>query len=70
MSIDRQNIIDVHPGVILNLLQNESCAQRLTLLTQFRQFWRESDQGAVYTSSGSILRPGSGGAMQVRLAAK
>jgi hypothetical protein len=28
----------------------------LTLLTQYRQFWRENDQGAVYTSSGSILR--------------
>ena len=29
------------------------------MLTEYRQFWRESDQDAVYTSSGNILR-GSG----------
>ena len=30
------------------------------MLTQYRQFWRESDQDAVYTSSGSILRASGG----------
>jgi hypothetical protein len=59
-AIGRQNIIDVHPGVTLNLLENKPGAQRLTLLTQYRQFWRESDQDAVYTSSGSILRASGG----------
>jgi hypothetical protein len=59
-AIGRQNIIDVHPGVTLTLLENKPCGQRLTLLTQYRQFWRESDQDAVYTSSGSILRTSGG----------
>jgi hypothetical protein len=59
-AIGRQNIIDVHPGVNLNLLENKPGAQRLTLLTQYRQFWRESDQDAVYTSSGTVLRTSGG----------
>jgi hypothetical protein len=59
-AIGRQNIIDVHPGVTWNLLENKPGAQRLKLLTQYRQFWRESDQDAVYTSSGSILRTSGG----------
>ena len=59
-AIGRQNIIDVHPGFTLTLLENKPGAQRLTLLTQYRQFWRESDQDAVYTSSGSILRAAGG----------
>jgi hypothetical protein len=59
-AIGRQNIIDVHPGATFNLLENKPGAKELTLLAQYRQFWRESDQDAVYTSSGSILRTGSG----------
>jgi hypothetical protein len=59
-AIGRQNIIDVHPGATLKLLENQPGAKELTLLAQYRQFWRESDQDAVYTSSGSILRTGSG----------
>jgi len=55
-AIGRQDIIAVHPGFTLTLLENKAGAQQLTLLTQYRQFWRESDQDAVYTSSGSILR--------------
>jgi hypothetical protein len=59
-AIGRQNIIDVHPGVTLTLLDNKPGAKRLTLLTQYRQFWRESNQDAVYTSSGSVLRASGG----------
>src|SRR5258706_14443319 len=55
-AIGRQNIIDVHPGFTLDLLENKTGAKQLTLLTQYRQFWRESTQDAAYTSSGSILR--------------
>jgi hypothetical protein len=55
-AIGRQNIIDVHPGFTLDLLENKPGVKQLTLLVQYRQFWRESDQDAVYTSSGSILR--------------
>ena len=59
-AIGRQNIIDVHPGVTLTLLENKPGAQRLTLLTQYRQFWRQSNQDAVYTSSGTVLRASGG----------
>ena len=55
-AIGRQNIIDVHPGITLKLLENKPAAKSLTLLAQYRQFWRESTQDAVYTSSGSVLR--------------
>jgi hypothetical protein len=55
-----QNIIDVHPGFTLTLLKDKPGAKQLTLLAQYRRFWRENDQGAVYTSSGSILRTGGG----------
>ena len=59
-AIGRQNIIDVHPGFTLTLLENKRSAEKLTLLAQYRQFWRESNQDAVYTSSGSILRTSGG----------
>jgi hypothetical protein len=59
-AIGRQNIIDVHPGFTLDLLKNKPGAKLLTLLAQYRQFWRESNQDAVYTSSGSILRSSGG----------
>jgi hypothetical protein len=58
--LGRQNIIDVHPGATWELLQQKAGGQRLTLLTQYRQFWRESDQDAAYASTGSILRTSSG----------
>jgi hypothetical protein len=60
-AIGRQNIIDVHPGVTFNLLEDKPGAKQLTLLVQYRQFWRESDQDAVYTASGSILRASENG---------
>jgi hypothetical protein len=60
-AIGRQNIIDVHPGFTLDLLENKPGVKQLTLLVQYRQFWRESDQDAVYTSSGSILRASPNG---------
>jgi hypothetical protein len=59
-AIGRQNIIDVHPGFTLTLLENKPLARQLELLTQYRQFWRESNQDAVYTSSGSVLRTSGG----------
>jgi hypothetical protein len=59
-AIGRQNIIDLHPGINLTLLENKPAAKLLTLLAQYRQFWRESDQDAVYTSSGTVLRASGG----------
>jgi len=61
-AIGRKNIIDVHPGFTLDLLKNKPGAKLLTLLAQYRQFWRQSAQDAVYTSSGSILRASDGSA--------
>jgi Alginate export len=55
-AIGWQNIIDVHPGVILTLLENKPAVESLQLLVEYRQFWRESIQDAVYTSSGTVLR--------------
>jgi len=59
-ALGRQNIIDVHPGFTLNLVKDEPAAKRLSLLVQYRQFWRENDQDAAYTSSGTILRTSGG----------
>ncbi|MDB6125859.1 MAG: hypothetical protein JWQ71_4852 [Pedosphaera sp.] len=59
-AIGRQNIIDVHPGVTLTLLKDKPGAKQLQLLTEYRQFWRESNQDAVYTSSGTVLRASGG----------
>ncbi len=44
----------------MTYLKNKPGAEQLTLLTQYRQFWRESDRDAAYTSSGSILRTSVG----------
>jgi Alginate export len=59
-ALGRQNIIDVHPGVTLTLLENQPGVDKLTLLMQYRQFWRESDQDAIYTSGGTVLRTSNG----------
>jgi hypothetical protein len=59
-AIGRQNIIDVHPGATFNLLENKPGVKKLTLLAQYRQFWRESDQDGLYTAAGTLLRNGSG----------
>jgi hypothetical protein len=59
-AIGRQNIIDVRPAFNLTLWENKTGAKRLTLLTEYRQFWRESNQDAVYTSSASVLRTSGG----------
>ncbi|MDB6020389.1 MAG: hypothetical protein JWQ04_246 [Pedosphaera sp.] len=59
-AIGRQNIIDVHPGLNLTLLENKPGVQQLDLLVEYRQFWRESNQDAVYTSSATILRTSGG----------
>ena len=57
----RQNIIDVHPGVELTLLQNERYAKKVTLRTDYHAFWRQSDDDAVYNTAGGVLRGDVGG---------
>lgn len=58
--IGRQNIIDLHPGVELTLLQNKSYAKKLSLRTDYHLFWRESDDDAVYGVQGQIQRADNG----------
>ncbi len=59
-AIGRQNIIDVHPGVNLTLVKNKSWADAVTVLLQYRQFWRESTQDAIYSSAGTVQRQSGG----------
>jgi hypothetical protein len=58
--IGRQNIIDVHPGVELQLAQDATLIKKLSLRTDYHLFWRQSDDDAVYNSSGSVLRADGG----------
>jgi hypothetical protein len=58
--IGRQNIIDLHPGLEVQLLNNAPHAKRVTLRAEHHLFWRESDADAVYTAAGTVLRAGTG----------
>jgi hypothetical protein len=53
-AIGRQNIIDVHPGVIVSL------TKKLTLRAEHHWFWRENSDDAAYTAAGAVLRPDNG----------
>ena len=57
---DRWHLLSNLRETLVTLLEKKPGAERLTLLTEYRQFWRESNQDAVYTSSGSILRASGG----------
>jgi hypothetical protein len=60
--IGRQNIIDIHPGIDLSLLKDERYAKSMTLRAEYHEFWRESDQDALYSAGGAVVRastPGS-----------
>lgn len=58
--IGRQNIVDVHPGLDLLLVDGRPYARRVTLRGEYHTFWRQSAQDAVYTASGAVLRASSG----------
>ena len=58
--IGRQNIVDINPGVALTFFKNERFADQLSLAIDYRQFWRQSNRDAVYTSSGTVLRTADG----------
>lgn len=57
--IGRQNIIDLHPGVDLTLAHGARYAEQVTLRSEYHQFWRQSDNDAMYNTSGAVLRPGT-----------
>jgi hypothetical protein len=58
--IGRQNIIDLHPGVELALIENQNWAKKLSLRTDYHMFWRQSDTDAVYNAGGAVLRADGG----------
>jgi hypothetical protein len=58
--IGRQNIIDLHPGVELTLIENQSWAKKLTLRADYHMFWRQNSADAVYNAAGGVLRAASG----------
>jgi hypothetical protein len=57
-AIGRQNIIDLHGGAEATLLKNVQWAQKVSVRGEYHQFWRESDNDAVYQANGAVLRPG------------
>ena len=57
-AIGRQNIVDINPGLDLTLLEHQQFVDSLKLRVSFYEFWRESLEDAVYTSSGTVLRFG------------
>ncbi len=59
-TIGRQNIIDLHPGFELNLISDAKYAQKVTLRADYHQFWRQSDNDALYNNSGAVVRGGGG----------
>jgi hypothetical protein len=60
--IGRQNIIDVHPGAEVTLLQNAQYAKKVTLRTDYHLFWRENENDAVYNvlAGGAATPPQAG----------
>jgi hypothetical protein len=47
----RENIIDLHPGITLNLTPD------LTLAVEEHLFWRQNTHDAVYNIAGGVVRP-------------
>jgi hypothetical protein len=58
--IGRQNIIDLHPGAELTILEKTKWARKLTASAEYHLFWRESDADAVYNAAGGVLRADGG----------
>ncbi|MDB5295546.1 MAG: hypothetical protein JWO31_1529, partial [Phycisphaerales bacterium] len=58
--IGRSNIIDVHPGVELALLENRSFAKKVALRADYHLFWRYSTDDAVINAGGGVLRADGG----------
>jgi hypothetical protein len=63
--IGRQNIIDLHPGAELTLLQNARLAKKVTLRTDYHLFWRENENDAVYNVlAGAASTPPQAGVLR------
>ena len=55
-AIGRQNIIDLHPGADVLLLEHKRLAERLNVRAEYHQFWRQSTSDAVYNALGAVIR--------------
>jgi hypothetical protein len=58
-AVGRQNIIDLHPGVDLTLVSGARYAEKVTLRAEYHQFWRQSDNDALYNTAGAVVRAGT-----------
>jgi hypothetical protein len=57
--IGRQNILDLHPGVEMTLVHGARYAEQVTMRAEYHQFWRQSDNDAVYNTAGAVVRAGT-----------
>jgi len=63
--IGRQNIIDLHPGTELTIVQNAAYAKKVTLRADYHLFWRENENDAVYNVlAGSAATPPQAGVLR------
>lgn len=63
--IGRQNIVDVHPGVELALIQNAKYAKKVSFRTDYHLFWRQNENDAVYTvAAGAASSPNAAGVLR------
>jgi hypothetical protein len=63
--IGRQNIIDVHPGVELTLIQNAKYAKKVTFRSDYHLFWRQNEADAVYNvGAGAGSSPNNAGVLR------
>jgi hypothetical protein len=58
--IGRQNILDLHPGVEIAILENKKMAKKVGLRADYHVFWRQSTDDALYNASGGVQRAASG----------
>lgn len=56
--VARQNIIDLHPGFDLSLLDKAPFAKSLTFRAEYHQFWRQSVHDSLYDTTGAAIRSG------------
>jgi len=63
--IGRQNIVDLHPGVELTLIQNAKYAKKLSFRADYHMFWRQEQDDAVYNvGAGAASSPPNAGVLR------
>jgi hypothetical protein len=59
--IGRQNIIDLHPGFDFTLMEKHRLVEKLTLRSEYHQFWRQSVNDVIYDTSAAVFRANTSG---------